>query len=47
MEVGLRLEGVPFESQKVIELTFRGHYIGEEFLDLIVGQGEHRAIVEL
>ena len=47
MEVGLRLVPVRFESQKVLELTYRDHYIGEEFLDLVVGEGADRVIVEL
>jgi PD-(D/E)XK nuclease superfamily len=36
MEVGLRLRHVKFEAQKVIELTYRDHYIGTENLDLLV-----------
>ncbi|HKU24767.1 MAG TPA: GxxExxY protein [Candidatus Sulfotelmatobacter sp.] len=47
MEIGLRLQGLRFEAQKVLELTYRQHYIGEEFLDLVVGEGTERVIVEL
>lgn len=47
MEVGLRLEHISFESQKVIELRYKAHYVGEEYLDLLVTADSERLIVEL
>ena len=47
MEVGLRLEHIAFESQKVIELRYKAHYVGEEYLDLLVAADSERLIVEL
>ena len=29
MQVGLRLAGIEYESQKVVELKYREHYVGE------------------
>jgi GxxExxY protein len=47
MEVGLRLERISFESQKVIELQYKAHYVGEEYLDLLVTAESERLVVEL
>lgn len=47
MEVALRLKGIRFEAQKVIELRYRDHYIGEENLDLVVAAENDRLILEL
>ena len=47
MEVGLRLQRVKFEAQKVMELTYKDHYIGIENLDLLVEQDSQKVIVEL
>lgn len=47
MEVGLRLANVRFEAQKVIELKYKNHYIGENYLDILARDGQHALIVEL
>ncbi len=47
LEVGLRLQGILFEAQKVIELKYRDHYIGEEYLDLIISSGSDKIILEV
>src|SRR6267142_3387687 len=47
MEVGLRLQHVRFEAQKVIELTYQNHYIGEENIDLLVELNSQKVLVEL
>lgn len=47
MQVGLRLSGIRYESQKVVELSYRNHCVGEGYPDLIVGSGKDRIIVEL
>ena len=44
MEVGLRLRGIRFEAQKVIEITYRDHYVGDCNLDLLI---DKRLVVEL
>jgi GxxExxY protein len=31
MQVGLRLRGMQYEGQKVVELTYRGHHVGEGY----------------
>lgn len=38
MEVGLRLRGVMFEAQKVVEIQYAGYYVGDCNLDLLVGR---------
>jgi len=49
MEVGLRLreDKVKYESGKVPELTYEGHYVGEGLADLVVGLGNDTIVVEL
>jgi GxxExxY protein len=36
MQVGLRLAGIPYESQQVIELKYKDHCVGEGYPDLVV-----------
>jgi GxxExxY protein len=31
MQVGLRLPKIPYEGQKVIELKYKDHYVGEGY----------------
>ena len=31
MQVGLRLAGIRYENQKVVELKYRDHYVGEGY----------------
>lgn len=33
MQVGLRLAGIEYESQKVVELKYLDHYVGEGYPD--------------
>jgi GxxExxY protein len=47
MAVGLRLAKIPYQAQKVVELTYKEHYVGEGYPDLIVGTGRTRLILEL
>lgn len=47
MQVGLRLAKLPYESQKVVELRYQDHYVGEGFPDLVVDLGDGRLIIEL
>lgn len=47
MQVGLRLAGINYESQKVIELKYKDHYVGEGYPDLVVRLGREKLIIEL
>jgi GxxExxY protein len=47
MQVGLRLAGIEYESQKVVELKYREHYVGEGYPDLLVHLGKQKVVVEL
>jgi len=47
MQVGLRLAGLKYENQKVVELKYRNHCVGEGYPDLVVQLGREKVIVEL
>jgi len=47
MEVGLRLAKVRYENQKVVELKFKDHYVGEGYPDLIINLNGVKLVVEL
>ena len=47
MQVGLRLANIGYEGQKVIELKYKEHYVGEGYPDLVVHLGDEKLIVEL
>ncbi|HTB94101.1 MAG TPA: GxxExxY protein [Candidatus Sulfotelmatobacter sp.] len=47
MQIGLRLEGIKYESQKVIELKYRDYYVGEGYPDLLVHIDGKVVVVEL
>jgi GxxExxY protein len=47
VQVGVRLAGIKYESQKVVELKYREHYVGEGYPDLLVHLGRQRVVVEL
>lgn len=47
MQVGLRLAGIRYESQKVVELTYRNHCVGEGYPDLVIQLGREKVIIEL
>ena len=36
LELELAEEGIPFETQKEMRLSYRGHFIGEHHLDLFI-----------
>jgi GxxExxY protein len=46
-QVGLRLKGLSYESQKVVELKYRDHHVGEGYPDLLVRSGTDALVVEL
>ena len=47
MQVGLRLAKIGYEGQKVVELKYKDHYVGEGYPDLVVHIGKERLVVEL
>jgi len=47
MQVGLRLAKIRYEGQKVVELKYRAHYVGEGYPDLFVWLGHNKMVVEL
>jgi GxxExxY protein len=47
MQVGLRLAKIGYEGQKVVELKYEDHYVGEGYPDLVVHLGDEKVIVEL
>ena len=36
MEVALREKGIPYESQRILPISFKGHIVGESKPDLVV-----------
>jgi GxxExxY protein len=47
MQVGLRLAGIRHESQKVVELKYKDHCVGEGYPDLLVHLDNQKVVVEL
>jgi GxxExxY protein len=47
MQVGLRLAKFRYEGQKVVELKYKDHCVGEGYPDLIVRLGREKLVVEL
>lgn len=47
MQVGLRLAKIRYESQKVVELKFKDHCVGEGYPDLVVNLDGDKIVVEL
>lgn len=47
MQVGLRLAKISYEGQKVVELTYKDHCVGEGYPDLVIHFGGEKLIVEL
>lgn len=47
MQVGFRLAKIKYEGQKVVELKYKDHYVGEGYPDIIVDFGKDKIVVEL
>jgi GxxExxY protein len=47
MEVDLRLRGIKYDSERVLELRYKDHYVGENYADLIVRHGDEVCVLEL
>lgn len=47
MQVGLRLAKIRYENQKVVELKYKDHYVGEGYPDIIVNFGRDKIVLEL
>ncbi|MCX7994253.1 MAG: GxxExxY protein [candidate division WOR-3 bacterium] len=46
-EVELRLKGINYESEKPVEVVYKGHSLGVLFADLYVWQGNEKVLIEL
>lgn len=46
-EVALRLEGIAYESQKVVPIYYKKYNVGEGYTDLIINDGKGKIIIEL
>lgn len=47
MQVDLRLRSIKYECERVLEVRYKEHYVGEGYADLVVGLGDDSVIVEL
>jgi GxxExxY protein len=47
MQVGLRLANIGYEGQKVVELKYKDHYVGEGYPDLVIQLPDGKLIIEL
>jgi GxxExxY protein len=47
MQVGLRLAKVKYEGEKVVELKYKNHCVGEGYPYLVVHLGREKMVVEL
>ena len=47
MQVGLRLAGYKYDNQKVVELTYKNHHVGEGYPDILVKSNKGRIVIEL
>lgn len=47
IQVGLRLAKIRYESQKVVELKYKDHCVGEGYPDLVVNLDGDKVVVEL
>jgi len=47
MQVGLRLAKIRYENQKVIELKYKDHCVGEGYPDLVVNLNRDKIVIEL
>ena len=47
MQVGLRLSNIGYEGQKVVEVKYKEHFVGESYPDLVVQLDNGKLIVEL
>ena len=47
MQVGLRLAKIKYENQKVVELKYKNHHVGEGYPDIVISAGKDRIVLEL
>jgi GxxExxY protein len=45
MQVGLRLANFRYDSQKVVELKYKNHYVGEGYPDLVVHLADESSVI--
>lgn len=46
MQVGLRLAKIRYENQKVVELKYKDHHVGEGYPDIVVNFGKNKLVLE-
>ena len=47
MQVGLRIAKIRYEGQKVVELKYKDHCVGEGYPDLLVNLNGSKVVIEL
>jgi GxxExxY protein len=47
MQVGFRLAKIRYDSQKVVEVMYKNHYVGEGYPDLIAHFEKEKILIEL
>ncbi len=45
--VGMRLENIKYEREKVVELKYKGHYVGETKVNFLVHLGQEKIMVRI
>src|ERR1035437_14765 len=46
-QLHLRARGIEYDSERRLDVLYKGQYVGENYADLIVGSGSDTVIVEL
>ena len=47
MLVAFRQEDIPYENQRVVELRYKDHYVGEGYPDIIITMKQTKIVLEL
>lgn len=47
IQVVLRSRSIPYDAEKVIEVKYRGHFVGEIYLDLLIGTDPEKLMLEI
>lgn len=46
LQVGLRLSKIRYENQKVVEIKYKNHHVGEGYPDIIAYVGKNKVVLE-
>ncbi len=44
--VGLRLAGIKYEKEKVVEIQYKGHYVGKTKVDFLAHFGQEKVVIQ-